>query len=149
MLAVDTWLRWGAAFCLTVRDSENWSSDIHLFQRADSDEWESMGRGGGHGGDWVDSWRPEIDQTLLLHAQSGGHDVEGSDGSDIALVAQAGFASPAVHAVVVSFDDETRKVPVWPKLNAFIILGPAGLWSLTPIDEEQSVLAPATTIHCS
>ena len=147
MVAVDVWRQWGAVYRLTVASDGEWSSDIELAQRRPDGTWEFFLAGGSHGDGWPANWRPEIESAARLDAgELVGRDVEDDDGSDIELVARTGYAAPGVEAVLVQLPHETRTVPVFARLNAFVILGPAGRWSLTALGAEGALLGPPLDI---
>lgn len=147
VVAVDVWRQWGAVYRLTVASDGEWSSDIELAQRRPDGTWEFFLAGGSHGDGWPANWRPEIESAARLDAgELVGRDVEDDDGSDIELVARTGYAAPGVEAVLVQLPHETRTVPVFARLNAFVILGPAGRWSLTALGAEGALLGPPLDI---
>jgi hypothetical protein len=134
---------------MTVLADGDWVSDNYLFKRSDLGRWESMSSGGAHGRDWPVSWKPEIaSESLLQPGQLAGNDVEETNGTTLRLVAKAGFATPSAHDVEVAFPGEVRRVPVVPLLNAFIILGPVGNWSMTALGYDYRPLAQPTHVDC-
>lgn len=52
---------------------------------------------------------------------------------EIDIVARAGFAGSDVRAVAVGIADAQRVVDLAPGLHAFVVIGPAVTWRLTPL----------------
>lgn len=149
VLAVDTWHRWGAAYCLTVFGDGTWSSDIYLEERNDRGGWSSLITGGAHGTGWDASWQPTVTApSLLLSGDCAGCCVDDDDNqATMDLVARGGFAAATVSAVLVDIDGEARTVAVWPRLNAFVVLGSARSdWSLTALGPDGERLAPPLVV---
>jgi hypothetical protein len=145
VIAVDLWRRWAAAFTLSVSTGGEWWSDIHLFQRSERG-WQEMTTGGSYGADWVDGWRPQVDDPSHLDPfQSGGQDAEDIDGTDVSLLAVGGYAADGVSTVLVQQGDDTRTVPVLPHLNAFVILGRTGQRHLTALGPDGFPVGPTRT----
>jgi hypothetical protein len=93
-------------------------------------------------------WEPTVAQdSRLSPGELAGQDVEDSDGTEIELVARSGFAAHDVRDVAVSYGGEPRMVSVVPYLNAFVILGPRGDWTLQAVGE-SGALAEAITVDC-
>jgi len=118
---------------LQVSARGQWSSDIYLEQVDDDRRWRPLGDGGMHGDSWPSAgWSPSVDDGVLRIGQSQGTCVD-DDGVEIDIVARAGFAGSDVRAVAVGIADAQRVVDLAPGLHAFVVIGPAVTWRLTPL----------------
>jgi hypothetical protein len=147
VIATDIWKRWGAVYSWTVTRDEEIFTQIQLAQRRSDGSWQQMSSGGTHGL-LAMPWEPTVRQdSRLSPGELAGQDVEDTDGTEIELVARSGFAAHDVRDVAVSYGGEPRMVSVVPYLNAFVILGPRGDWTLQAVGE-SGALAEAIMVDC-
>lgn len=71
----------------------------------------------------------------------------GSNGAEIDLGATAGYAGTDVIAIEGTIGGERRVIPVSPDIGAYVVLGPAGPWTVRPLDAAGVVTGAARTLR--
>jgi hypothetical protein len=140
VVARDTWQHWGALYCWGVGSTGDWGADVVLARRSFDGGWDEMISGGMCGAGDLDPWAPPVDsQAQFTTGVRIGRESEDENGNLIPLVVQSGFAAANVTRLRVRHGDHERLVPVYPRLNAFVILGAAGEWQITALGASGGV----------
>ncbi len=133
---------------MRIAGDGTWSSDIHFVRQDDSGDWEDCASGGAHGLTWPsDGWRPTVEDNALEPGHRQGLTVPDDDGDEFLLAGLAGYAGSAVRTIRVEAHDEEHTATVRPQLSAFVIVRPAGVWTLTPLGSDGEAVGEPLLIE--